>query len=609
MNKYADDVAQWLKSSGYTTCFFVAGGNIMHLIEAFSKKLEMIPVIHEVAAAISADYFNEASSSSSFKQGKALALVTLGPGATNTLTGVAGAYMDSRELLIIAGQVKSSDLRTVQERQRGIQEIDGVPIFKSITKKSICLNARLDETRFKSLVNFAGIDRKGPIYIEICHDVQGSSSSNDQDKSNFSSLTFEKAKTKVDTRQAMSELVKKFSSAKRPLILIGGGFGRNKPEVLNILESLNIPIATTWNAADRISSESRIYAGRPNFFGQRWANIILQQSDLIIVLGSSLGLQQTGFNLDEFAPVADVFQLDIENRSFMGSRLSKFFSAQISIEDFISDYSVDFQSISNSRKLDWEEWLGFVQEVREALPLVEHSTFAEDGLINPFEFIQFLSVNAPNKLNFIPCSSGGSYTSSMQVFEQRANCLIISSRGLGSMGIGIAGAIGAAKANGNVTWLIDGDGGILQNIQELATVNQLELPIKIIVLNNGGYGSIRSTQRKYFNGNYIGCDSATGLGQPNFEFLAKAFGIDYLRISNVSQIKPSMDHLTSTKPVLIEVFISQEQPFLPKIDSVLNSDGSMKSAPLHEMFPPIDKEIRLKVLRYLEGSEVNREQN
>ena len=601
MSKYSDDIASWLKESGYTTCFFVAGGNIMHLIESFSRELEMIPVIHEVAAAISADYFNEASSANNYENGKALALVTLGPGATNTVTGVAGSYMDSRELLVIAGQVKSSDLKTVLERQRGIQEVDGVPIFASITKMSICLDKRLDEDKFKSLIGLARSDRKGPVYIEICHDIQGSISSPILDRSNFPDLVFKGEVTEVDQRGVLAELIDKLTRSKRPLILVGGGLERNKGEMQNLLEAMNIPIATTWHAADRISSDSHLYAGRPNFFGQRWANVVLQQSDLIIALGSSLGLQQTGFNLDEFAPLASIFHIDIENRDYMASRITNYCSIQMKIEDFLSECSSDFLAISSANEIDRKEWISYIHDVRRRLPLVEEATFLEDDSINPFKFIKFLSENAPKDLNFIPCSSGGSYTSAMQVFEQRANCVIISSRGLGSMGIGLAGALGAAKANGNVTWLIDGDGGILQNIQELATIKQLNLPVKIIIINNGGYGSIRSTQRKYFKGNYIGCDAKTGLGQPNFELLARAFGIDYVGISTESDVMQITQFLLSHEPILMEIFISQEQPFLPKIESVLSSDGSMKSAPLHEMFPPIDRESRFKVLRYLEG--------
>jgi acetolactate synthase-1/2/3 large subunit len=597
--KYSDEVATWFKDSGYTTCFFVAGGNIMHLIESFSKNLEMVPVIHEVAAAIAADYFNEASSENNYVKGKALALVTLGPGATNTLTAVAGAYTDSRELIVLAGQVKSTDLKEKNERQHGIQEIDGVSIFSPVTKKAICLTQRLDEKRFKSLINLSGNDRKGPIYIEICHDIQGSISAPSFDCQNFPDFFLEREPTKIEVSGKINELKTALQSSFRPLILIGGGFARHRKDLIEIMNSWKIPIATTWHAADRVHASSPLYAGRPNFFGQRWANVVLQQSDLIIVLGSSLGLQQTGFNLGEFAPLAQVFQIDIENQEFQKSRIPKLVPIEIEIGTFISkfDSELKFHLPDVNYRNDW---IGFIQEIRQSLPLVEPSTIPDALFVNPFEFLKFLSNNSPDSLNFIPCSSGGSYTSSMQVFEQKEGTVIISSRGLGSMGIGLAGAIGAAKANGNTTWLVDGDGGVLQNIQELATINQLGLPIKVILFNNNGYASIRSTQQKYFASNYIGCDSDTGLGQPNFSHLARAFQIDYLEVSLNTEEAELLGVLINPKPTIIEVLISPEQQFLPKIESKLNLDGSMTSAPLHEMYPPLDDLIAAKVLKYLQ---------
>jgi len=597
--KYSDEVATWFKESGYTTCFFVAGGNIMHLIESFSKEFEMIPVIHEVAAAIAADYFNETSSANNYTKGKAIALGTLGPGATNTLTAVAGAYVDSRELIVLAGQVKSTDLKQKNERQHGIQEIDGVSIFSSVTKKALCLTRRLDEKRFKSLIDFSARDRKGPIYIEICHDVQGSISYSDLDCDTFPELFIEPEYSESEVTENIIELKTALRSSLRPLILIGGGFARNRRDLLEIMNSWRIPIATTWHAADRVSSDSSLYAGRPNFFGQRWANIVLQQSDLLIVLGSSLGLQQTGFNLEEFAPLAQVFQVDIENLESHKSRISNLVPIQSDIGTFVLKFDNELKS--ELPDIDHRnDWIALIQEIRQSLPLVEKSTIPDGFFVNPFEFLEFLSNNAPDSLNFIPCSSGGSYTSSMQVFEQKAGTVIVSSRGLGSMGIGLAGAIGAAKANENITWLVDGDGGVLQNIQELATISQNGLPIKVILFNNNGYGSIRSTQQKYFAGNYIGCDSETGLGQPNFSILARAFQVDYLEVNFNTEESEILGVLGSRKPAIIEVQISQDQRFLPKIESKLNSDGSMSSAPLHEMFPPLDNTVASKVLRYLE---------
>jgi acetolactate synthase-1/2/3 large subunit len=599
MAKYSDDLANWLLESGYSTCFFVAGGNIMHLIESLSHRLEMIPVIHEVAAAIASDYFNEASSADGFSRGRALALVTVGPGVTNTVTAVAGAHIDGRELLILGGQVKTTDLKSLGERQRGIQEVDGIPIFFSITKVCLRIEKRLNEEKFKALISQSRQDRKGPVYIEICLDVQGSTSSNQLDEKNYQELALSTTRSNALSDCQIERVLESILKSERPLILLGGGVPRNDKDLLMKLNSFEIPIATTWHGADRISSESPLYAGRPNLFGQRWANIVLQQSDLILVLGSSLGMQQTGFNLKEFAPLAKIFHVDLDTNSFKTRQIENLIPIQSSLKDFVDELTKSFAERLISRSSVWKDWLTFIQTVRKKLPVVEEATDLSDGYVNPFRYIELLSSIAPSELNFIPCSSGGSYTCSMQVFEQMSGHLIISSRGLGSMGIGLAGAIGAAKSNGKLTWLIEGDGGILQNIQELATISQMKLPIKVVIFNNNGYASIRSTQKKYFGGNYVGCDSATGLGQPNFELLAQAFGLSFHKINSILDENEVRKVMLGDEPSIVEVIVSPAQPYLPKIESKLNKDGSMVSSSLHEMFPVLPPEVSNSVLKYL----------
>jgi acetolactate synthase I/II/III large subunit len=600
MAKYSDDIATWLSDSGYSTCFFVAGGNIMHLIESFSKKFRMIPVVHEVAATIAADYFNEASSQDSFKLGKALALVTAGPGVTNVVTGVAGAFIDSRELLVIGGQVKSNDLKNQNERQRGIQEIDGIRTLSHITKSSILLDRRMGEACFKQLLAYSGAPRKGPVYVEICLDIQGSASSFKEDLRNFEDMNLDFSPEEEDLCDLLQiDIVKILSKSDRPVILIGGGFPRSRNDLIEGIKELGIPLATTWHGADRIESNFSNYAGRPNMFGQRWANVIIQQSDLIIVLGSTLGLQQTGYNLDLFAPYAHILQIDIDAAAFKDDQLKNLIPVKSSIESFLRYLGNNAAELRVNKAEDWKLWSDFVQFVRGKLPLVEKVTDFSDVYVNPFRFIEKLSDIAPENLNFVPCSSGGSYTASMQVFEQKKGNLILSSRGLGSMGVGLSGAIGAAIANDNLTWLIEGDGGILQNIQELAILSLRKLPIKVIIFGNNGYASIRGTQKKYFGGNYVGCDRETGLGLPDFEALSSAFGLRYIEFSSNDDFCRLENDLLSKEPMMIYVAVSPDQPFFPKIDSRLALDGSMESNPLHMMSPALEGELNSQVIRFL----------
>jgi acetolactate synthase-1/2/3 large subunit len=603
MNKYSDDVATWLLDLNFTTCFFVAGGNIMHLIESFSKEIRMVPVIHEVAAVIAADYFNEASSADHFTNGKAFALVTAGPGVTNTVTGVSGAFIDSRELVILGGQVKSTDLKNSAERQRGIQEIDGVGLLSTVTKKSIRIDRRMDETCFKEIVSLAGLARKGPVFLEICLDIQGSASTPLEDRENFKFEESSKIIPSIkDNKKLIEDVLEAINLSERPVFLIGGGFPRGEEQLIETIKSTMIPIATTWHGSDRVGADYVRYAGRPNMFGQRWANIVIQQADLIIVLGSSLGVQQTGFNLVEFAPLSKILQVDVDLTSMKSDHLKNLVPVHSSIEDFIKILIQSCAPLIESKKVIWDSWNQDIQKIRRKLPLVEKSTEEFQEFINPFNFIKFLSSIAPNDLNLIPCSSGGSYTSTMQVFEQREGNLIVSSRGLGSMGIGLSGAIGVAVANKKLTWLIEGDGGVLQNIQELATISIQRLPIKIVIFANNGYASIRKTQNKYFKANYVGCDVATGLGSPDFELLAKSFGLHYLTFASGGDYANLERDLLSLEPVLIYVEISPDQQFIPKIESRLNRNGSMQSNPLHLMAPELDKDVLSEVMRFnLEG--------
>ena len=603
MAKYSDELASWLIDEGYQTCFFVAGGNIMHLIESFSKKFEMIPVVHEVAAVIAADYYNEASSAGSYSpRGKALALVTVGPGVTNTVTAVAGAFVDGRELILIGGQVKSSDLKQSDERQRGIQEVDGVEILKSITKASMRLDQRITEAHFKKIVAASGQNRKGPVYFEVCLDVQGSEASSlDNDLEAPDSGVLPKPPLSNVYEVCESDLTSYLKSSLRPLILVGGGVSRSQKTLIKDIKKLGIPIATTWHGADRIPSDDELYAGRPNLFGQRWANIILQQADLLISLGSSLGLQQTGFNLQEFAPMARILQVDVDMTSMKSAYKPSIVPVHMSVENFVGKMlSLEqLPDIQSSRS--WANWKDFVVRVRGEIPLVEPVTYSDDQSINPFHFLEVLSGIAPRNLNFIPCSSGGSYTASMQVFQQKQGQTIVSSRGLGSMGIGLSGAIGASLGNNQLTWLVEGDGGILQNIQEIGTIVKQALPIKVIVFNNDGYASIRSTQEKYFAGNYLGCDSKTGLGLPNFEMLAKSYGMRYSSIQKMKEVPASVPFLLDDKCHFLEVSIPRDQVFAPKIESRLAADGSMSSNPLHVMHPLLASEVEKSVLPWLEG--------
>ena len=587
--KYSDQIVQWLKCEGYTHCFFVAGGNIMHLLNSVRNEMTCLPFVNEVGAAIAVEAFNETSNS---KDKKAFLLVTAGPGLTNAITGISGAWLESRELLVIGGQVKSSDLKNKNMRQRGIQEIDGVALVSSITKDAIRISNPIPRETFISTVKKGSSGRKGPIFIEICLDAQAKPAIEEIGTSNGT-------KSKVVTTYILeSKTLNLIKQSERPVLLIGGGvefdFAQSNMEYFT---NLGIPLMTTWNGADRISSDHSLYFGRPNTWGQRAANILIQQSDLVLAVGTRLGLQQTGFAWEDFVPNGKVIQVDIDK-----SELNK---GHPRIEHGINVDSAQFLtaifSYANDLGLDFSSWVEFCNNVTELLPLNDPNNLTKPEFIDPYLFGMALSGAADSDAVLVPCSSGSSFTVLMQTLCQSHSQRIISSKGLASMGYGLSTAIGSAFANPEKqVFLVEGDGGFAQNLQELGTVAANNLPIKIFVWANNGYASIRMTQRNYFNGAWVGCDSETGLGLPDLEQLAKTYRIPYIKMTNkLFEDNEMRAILKGLGPAIIEVPIDPEQTFYPKITSSVQTDGSMKSNPLHFMSPGLPDQLSEKVFKYI----------
>ena len=412
--KYSDQISLWLKDLGYTHCFYVAGGNTMHMNESLSRFLICIPVLHEVAAGIACEYFNESQS-----HYKSIALVTAGPGLTNIVTAIAGAYLESRELLVIGGQVKTSDLSLGKVRQRGIQEIDGATIVKSITSSSTLLTDTLDFRAFSSLVALRQDQRKAPVFIEFPIDIQARDYTEPHD-SKLNNDSFESGKKEISA-ESIKGLTSLLSSSRRPFLLIGGGVSRDfaKSQSYN-LDNLSIPIGTTWNGADRISSDGINYFGRPNTWGQRSANMILQQSDLIIAVGTRLGLQQTGFNWEEFGPRAKIIQVDIDESELVKGHPLVNLPICGDADLFLSALQNIVMNFDRTIKSAWLEWIEYAQVIRKDIPVVEDCNKKYEGYISPYDFMIWLSSISSNDDVVVPCSSGGAFTTFMQTFSQNS---------------------------------------------------------------------------------------------------------------------------------------------------------------------------------------------
>ena len=588
MAKYSDTFMDWLVESGYTHCFYVAGGNVMHLLESASTRFKCIPFVHEVGACIASDYFNELSENE-----KSFVLVTAGPGTTNTITGVAGAWTESRELFVVGGQAKSSEISKGRYRQIGFQEIDGVSLMKSITKASVRIDKQINKSDLFELIDLSRSGRKGPVFLEMCLDVSTQETSVDSNTSINTHVETNISINAADLGNVMSLLQK----SKRPLILIGGGVHRKT----NLAQLINcqIPIATTFNGADRVNTDYELYCGRPNWYGSRWSNLILQQSDLIIALGTRLGLQQTGYNWKAFAPLAKIIQVEIDKTELERGFPKLDIAINADANQFVSDLQAILPKGVKELFPDWKE---YIQSIKNGLMGPEKINKSEAPYLEAMKFVDDLIKFSSGNEIIIPCSSGAAaYEGAMRVINLKGTQKMVTSHAMASMGYGMSGAIGAALANPDKKIIsFEGDGGFAQNQQELgvAVINKLNL--KFFLLDNQGYQSIKGNQKNSFNGHYVGCDYATGLALPNWVYFARSYGATVMEIDQENAFNHEfIDLYNSSGFVIFVVKIDPNQTYWPRIMSSRDEFGNVISNPLHLMDPPLEHELNKKYLKYL----------
>jgi len=595
--KYSDYFIDSLVEQGYTHCFFVGGGNVMHLLESARTRLECIAVVHEVSAGIAAEYFNVANRESNKR---AFAMVTAGPGITNMITAMGGAWLESRELLVVGGQARTDFMADFGVRQIGHQQIDGRSIVEPISKVSLTIQEPISKKQISDLCSISSSGRKGPVFIEICLDVTAMKVAPEKLDANvvISELgdSFEDLTVTEEDIRVFKNLI---DNCERPLILVGGGLQYSSfKQQLSRIRDLGVPVATTWNAADYLDADDPLYAGRPNTYGMRWANAVIQQADLVISLGARLGLQQTGFSWENFVPVGKIVRIDLDENELKlqhpKSELTIKVDAALGLEKTLSLFA-------DRTANEFNEWRAYIGSIKSNLPTVESSTFQFPEYVNPFQLVDELGTLLTSRDFVIPCSSGGSYTSMMQAFSQKQGQLLTNNKGLASMGYGLAGAIGSALANQTGrTVLVEGDGGFAQNLQELGTVKVRNLNLKMFIFSNLGYASIRVSQKAYFNGAYIGCDGETGVGLPDWEKLFGAYDIPVVRIdASLLSNENALQLLSSVGPAAFIVDIHPDQSYLPKVTSKIFSDGNMRSNPIHLMDPQLDEETSNLVFKYL----------
>lgn len=588
MIKVSDYVTAFLAGLGIKHIFMLAGGGSMHLVDSIGKNkdIEYICTLHEQAAAIAAEAYARMTNNIG------VAAVTSGPGGTNTITGVAGAWIESTPCIFISGQVKLEDTIGDQKiRQMGIQEVNIVEIVKSITKYAVMVRSpKMIKYHLEKAVFLAKSGRPGPVWLDIPLNIQGATI----DENELISFDPFEARVKIDNnllQQQVVATIKLLKKAKRPVILAGNGIrlAGAQREFLQLVEILKIPVLTTWNGIDLIPENHDLFMGRPNSFGQRASNFIIQNVDLLLSIGARLGLQQTGFNYKAFAREAKKIIVDIDSAELKKKNIKPDipvnFDARVFLKEMISQLAGYKLSVS-------PEWVERCRQWNKDYPVVLPEYRNENGFVNSFVFIDTLSDELSSTDVIVPGSSGTCLTCTMQTFKVKEGQRIFANHGLASMGWGLPASIGTCLASGRRrTICINGDGGLQLNIQELQTVIFHNLPIKIFVLNTAGYLAIRITQKAYFDSHFVGSGPTSGLALPDIIKVARAYGFKTERIKNHAELRDKIRTVLNTEgPVLCEVMMSPDQTLYPKLASEAKPNGTIVSKPLEDLYPFLDRD-------------------
>lgn len=582
--RIADIVMEVLIENGITDCFSVVGGGAMHLNNALAlcDNINKVFNHHEQACAMAAEAYARAC-------GKIAAVcVTSGPGGTNTLTGVEGAWVDSIPMLIISGQVRyetSVAFTGLPLRSRGVQEFDIISSVKNMTKyaKQI-INPLEVRCELQKAIDIAMSGRRGPVWIDIPLDVQSALVEVED--------LLPKTKMEVVINESISididELVNRINKAKRPCILTGSGIRTsNTVEIFReVITKLKTPIVGGALQADILYNGFPYYYGMSGNIGPRTGNFILQNSDVIVVLGNSLSFKQTGFNQKDFAPNAKIIMIDIDENEKKKPGLK--------IDYFIHSDLHDFFGKLHNMELDLEEkqeWIMYCDKLKNRFSLYESI-----GQINEADRVK--STNFWKKFDekitddyVIALGNSTCICGKLQYGINKPSQRVLVNYNCGSMGDDLPEAIGAAIALKQEVYCVTGDGSIMMNLQELQTIVHYNLPIKVIIFSNNGYGAIRQTCKNFFNGKYIGCDEQSGVSMPNFEKVSKAFGIPYYKCSSNGELEKSLDIIRDHDGYLIlEIIQELVDPVEPKVMSRMNEDKTFSTPALHDMYPFIEKE-------------------
>ena len=592
--KLSDYVVRFVAEQGVKHVFLVTGGGAMHLNNSLADEKRLIPVCnsHEQASAICAEGYAKATNH------LGVCMVTTGPGGTNAVTGVAGAWLDSTPTLFVSGQVKRPDRMFDKDghplgmRQLGVQEVDIVSIVNPITKYAVTI-LDPDEIRYhmEKAVYLALHGRPGPVWIDIPLDVQASPIAYLSTLRSFNPAELGEPHTNLNLVQEVSRLIEMLNHAERPLLFAGNGIrlAHAEMEFKQLRTILNIPTVATWCAADLVPSDDPTFVGRPGSVAARGANFALQNSDFLLAVGVRLDFAITGYAPQNLAREAHKVAVDIDAAELQ--KLHPYLQQPICADAkaFLLELIRQKGSI---RMREHNAWNARCADWKTRYPVVTEEHRKAQGRVSVFNLAEVIGTEVGAKDKLVVGNSGSAIEIYLLACPTLHSQRLYHTAGLGAMGYAVPMAIAVAIANpGREVIAVDGDGGFMFNIQELETISRLQLPIKFFVLNNDGYASIRASQRAYFGESKIGADRISGLTVPDLSRVGAAFGLGTAVIENQEDLRTDIRKvLEMNGPVVCDVRVLQDEMRAPRLQSYQKPDGSFVSKPLEDMFPFLPRE-------------------
>lgn len=585
MIKVSDYIIKFLENEGVKHVFMFTGGMAMHINDSigYSEKIRSVCMLHEQGCTFAAESYARITNN------LGVVVVTCGPGATNTVTGIACSWIESTPLLVITGQCKRADMAEDPAlRQLGVQEVRITEIVKPITKyTTVVCDPQKIRYELEKAVYTCREGRPGPVLLDIPVDVQGSR----VEESELESFIPESKKTTIITSQ-IDEIVELLNNAKRPVIYAGAGvnIANARDSFRALVEKIAAPVLLHWNGIDLIENEHPLFAGRPGAVGQRAANFTLQNADVLISIGTRLALLQTGYNFAEYARNAKHIMVDIDQAELNKKTLHPYMKICSDAGEFIDVLN----SRKDLKKKDYIEWVAKAKEWMVKYPPLKEVWKNNKEYVNSFYLMDCISSHMNTEDIYVGGRAGTCVDAAIQAFKVKRDQGVYVTKGLSSMGNGLPAAIGGAYATGKKVVCVNGDGGFVMNIQELEVVHRDNLPIKFFILDNQGYSTIRGTQTNIFKGHFVGCGPESGLTIGNIKKIAEAYAIKTFVINSFDEMDAVVTKaLNYDGPCLVNVWVDPFQPIEPRQASYKTSGGQMASRPLEDMKPFLpDEELR-----------------